>query len=360
LNGAAHILQKFSDPVQYSCTPLGRSLLGWYCILEDYCCLLSAYTPLLPDEWREQNVRIRQILAREDYPRLSTNERKPRLLDDLWAQLFSLVSPLIYVVAGIPLLKNLEGEERSKAAVQLEAKLKRFETDFMAFAKSRHALEVLEPSTHTISPYHHSRCCPPFPYAPIVLQYPPAGIFQMVIYCTITYINSLVYPSIHARIDSNQKAKVLKVEDGTFYCIETCRTFAGIEYSYYDDPDALFPCFSPMSLAAAMTCPPSLRMWMWCKLAHFEMLGQFSFEALKQNLAVLWGAPEILTHDFSPLSYNAQDKSWVSLGDDVGVTAILGNVNLTDESEYENGGTERELDPLIQLQGIVGLSPRND
>ena len=135
-----------------------------------------------------------------------------------------------------------------------------------------------------------------------------------------------------------------------------CRTFAGIEYSYHDNPDALFPSFAVMSLTTALSCPPSLRMWMWCKLAHFEMLGQFSFEALKQNLAVLWDAPEILTHGFSPLSYSPQDKTRISCSDDVDITAILGNVNLTDESEDEDEETERELEPLIQLRGIVGLS----
>ena len=341
--------------MQYSSTALGRSLLGWYCIIEDYCCLLSAYKPLLPEEWREQNVRIRKILAREDYPRLSTNERKPRLLDDLWAQLLALVSPLIYVVAEIPLLNNLEGAERSKTAIQLGAKLRQFEIDFMAFIKSRHALEVLEQSSYTISQSHHSACCPPLPYAPLVLQYPPAAIFQVVIYSIINYINALVYPPLYARIDSNQEAMGFEGEDFTFYCIEICRTFAGIEDSYHNNPDALFPCFSPMSLTAALTCPPNLRMWMWCKLAHFETLGQFSFEPLKQNLAVLWDAPEILTHGFSPLRWNPQDKSRISCSDDVDITAIIGNINLNDESEDGNGETDRDLEPLIHLRGILGL-----
>ncbi len=115
-----------------------------------------------------------------------------------------------------------------------------------------------------------------------------------------------------------------------------------------------------MSLIAALTCPPSLRMWLWCKLAHFERLGQFSFEPLKQNLAVLWNTPEILTHGFSPLSCNPQDETPISCGDDVDITAIMGNVNLNDASGDGNGGTERDLEPLIQLRGILGLSPQDE
>ena len=152
----------------------------------------------------------------------------------------------------------------------------------------------------------------------------------------------------------------LEGEDVTFNCIEMCRTFAGIEDSYHNNPDALFPCFPAMSLTAALTCPPNLRMWMWCKLAHFERLGQFSFEPLKQNLAVLWGTPEILTHGFSPVNCDPQDKTRISCVDDADITAIMENVNLNDESDHGNGGTERDLEPLIQLRGILGLSPQNE
>lgn len=108
-----------------------------------------------------------------------------------------------------------------------------------------------------------------------------------------------------------------------------------------------------MSLIAALTCPPNLRMWMWCKLAHFENLGQFSFEPLKMSLAVLWDMPDILTHGFSPVSNNSPEhEGRISSGDDVEITASIGNVNLNDESGDGNGVEER----FIQVRGVFGLS----
>ena len=71
-----------SDPVRLCSTIVGRFLLGWYCSCEDYCCLRSAYGMLLPSEWRQENIRIRQKLAITEYPRLSPKDRKPRLLED--------------------------------------------------------------------------------------------------------------------------------------------------------------------------------------------------------------------------------------------------------------------------------------
>ena len=42
----------------------------------------AAYRMLLPIEWRQENVRIRQKLAIEEYPFLAQKDRKPRLLED--------------------------------------------------------------------------------------------------------------------------------------------------------------------------------------------------------------------------------------------------------------------------------------
>ena len=339
LTGAARILQRFTNPAQLCSTLVGRSIFGWYCSVEDFCCLLSATRPLLPQEWRQENVRIRQKLAHQDYPRLSENERKPRLLDDLWSQLWLLVLPMAHVVAAIPLLNNLEGRKRSKTAGRLEVKLKQFNADFLGFIESAHVQEVLEPSSHMTSRSSHSTCCPPFPYAPHVLQYPPAGIFQMILYSVITYTHAILFPPLHVTLGSKQETKDFDI---TFYSIETCRTFAGIEDSYNDNFDVLFPCFSVMSLIAALTCPPNLRMWLRCKLAHFENLGQFPFEPLKKSLAVLWDMPEVLTRGFSPMSSNApQDEAQISCGD-VEITAIVENINLYEESD---AGTSSPVSP---------------
>jgi len=38
---------------------IGRSRFEWYMQIEDYCCLLGAYELILPQFWRDENVRIR-------------------------------------------------------------------------------------------------------------------------------------------------------------------------------------------------------------------------------------------------------------------------------------------------------------
>src|SRR5271154_4889674 len=126
-------MQKMSTPVQQSSTILGRSLLEWFCNFEDYCCFLSAGTVLLPEIWRYENVRIRQSHAELDYPGLSLLDRKARLLDDLWPQLWAMIPQLSYLLARIPPLKSLQGLERSYQAEQLQSDLITFHEKFEAF-----------------------------------------------------------------------------------------------------------------------------------------------------------------------------------------------------------------------------------
>src|SRR5215471_1949264 len=101
-----------TDPVHFCSTVIGRALLGWYMQLEDYCCLLGAYKLLLPDAWREEDVRVRRMLAEVEYPRLSGEARIPRLLDDIWAQFLALVPKVANVLYQIPVMNKMESEER--------------------------------------------------------------------------------------------------------------------------------------------------------------------------------------------------------------------------------------------------------
>ena len=57
---------------------------------------------MLPIEWREENVRVRQMLASFEYPTLSATERKPRLLADLWPQLWVLIFRLADIFSRVP------------------------------------------------------------------------------------------------------------------------------------------------------------------------------------------------------------------------------------------------------------------
>ena len=87
MEGAARIMQTFSDPIKHCSSAIGRSLFEWYCAYEDYCCIVGVYKMPLPKQWRNANMQIRQELANREYSGLTVIDRQSRLLDNLWAQL---------------------------------------------------------------------------------------------------------------------------------------------------------------------------------------------------------------------------------------------------------------------------------
>ena len=99
---------------------------------------------------------------------------------------------------------------------------------------------------------------------------------------------------------------------------------------------------------AALTCPPDLRIWIWCKLAHFEKLGQYCFDLVKENLAVLWDMPEILRDGFSPVSGDSPQRETRISSDDTNDTVGLKVVPLPDDGDDN-------LESLRQLRGLFGL-----
>src|SRR5271154_3633240 len=343
-------MQKFSDPMQHCSTPVDRSILEWFCNVEDYCCFLGAYKALLPVEYRGENVRIRQLLAHKEYPHLAPSERKPRLLDDLWPQWWAMVSRLSDVLATMPLLKTMNRPERSATASHLRTELYQFNREFTGFLTSPYVVELLQPGPYSEAlETKHQNCCPSLSFAPKVFQFPPAGLFHIVVQSIQCYIRSTLYPSLRAELDFQQSIPELEAKSASHFSVEICRTFAGVEYSFPDrSADVIFACFSSLVMAA-LTCPPELRIWIWCKLAHFERLGKFCFEPTKKNLAMLWDMPEILRDGFSPLAGGSpQHESQLFLRDEMGDDDGLRGVALTDESDDS-------LESLRQLRGLFGL-----
>jgi len=346
-------MQKFSNPISYCSTAIGRSLLGWYCTMENYICFLSAYKAVLPAEWRKANIRIRQQLAHEDYPQLAPSDRKPRLLDDLWPQYSAILLELADVVATLPELKKLDGQKRVKTAALVEAKMRQFTKDFKGFVKSPHVVEI----TQSISPHDilslskHTTCCPSPPFTPIICHFPPAATFLLSLHISECYIRSAVYPALRHYI--REPIMEFEGDDASHYSVEICRTYAGMEYSFEDTNDVCFPCFPGMSLAA-MTCPPNLRMWIWCKLSHFEEIGQICFNPVKHHLAALWNMPEIVTDGFSPLHGNLSHKELrIFTDEDAEISSGMENVNLTEASKV--GLVDDDLEAVTQVRGFFGL-----
>ena len=107
-------------------------------------------------------------------------------------------------------------------------------------------------------------------------------------------------------------------------------------------------------VVAAMTCPPSLRIWVWCKLIHFENLGPFRLGPIKKNLALLWNMPEILVEGFSWRTGSSDCESRIFEVDDSDIPPKMKKANVNDE--VENDG----LESLTQLRGLFGITSEED
>ena len=287
-------MEKFTTAVQLCSTPIGRSLLEWYCGVEDYCCSLAAYHALLNPEWRMENKRFRQQLAHEEYPNLPPSDRKPRLLDDLWPQLRALTPAMASVLAMIPLMQKLEPDQRPRVAAQLIGELRRFVLDLKGFLESSHVIEVLQ-AEQTARPIcsQHEDCCPAPPFKPTLLQFPAAGIFLCRLQCLQSYVRGIVYPALRAEFED--VIPELEDHDATYYSAEVCKAYAGTELQFGDRPDIILACF-PAMVIAARSCPPPMRRWLWSKLCHAEDLG-LRFESIKRQLADVWNMPELVAVD---------------------------------------------------------------
>lgn len=345
-------MQKFSNPIHYCSTAIGRFLLEWYCCCEGYCCLLAAYRLILPIEWRQENVRVRQALAREEYPRLAPSYRKSRLLEDIWAQLSGLTPYLMDIFATIPRLKTMKDRQRKEIASHLQSKFEQFYRHFTGFISSPLVTEILRtlPSL-SITTSKHVNCCPLPSFVPHYFQYPPAGIFYLVVQCLQTWIRFCLYPLLKSELESEQEVIGSDDQDMTFYSLELCRTFAGIEHQFDHNTAAIFPCFAPIILAA-VSCPTNVRPWILSKLRHFEEQGQFCNDSIKTSLSVLWNMPEIVIDERLKASLPNNYSGTRVIGEVVEIIEGLGKANLGHEGRNVE---DNELEALARLRGIFGL-----
>jgi hypothetical protein len=348
LEGAAGILQKVTDPVQLCSTSIGRSLLEWVAAVEDYCCFLAAYKLLLPRPWREENVRKRLEIAQRDYPLLSKEERKPRILDDVWQQYLALIPRLVDVLAGIIPLKSMEGTERANEAARLETELRAFDKDVRDLFKLPHVLEVLQiaPLPNPLRNKHVS-CCPPLPFIPHILHFPPAGFFRQIFLGVQAYTRAVLLPSLRSENPG------MEGEDVSYFSLEMCRTYAGLEYSLGDNPDALLPCFSSLVLATA-TCPLNARKWLWYKLSHLETLGHLTFDPIKRNLASLWDMPDLAVSGYRSSRGSPDLRMLRSLSAD-DITICMDKMKIEEVPILVGQDEDETLSPLTQARGMYEI-----
>ena len=346
------MLYAFTSPEVFCSTPVGRYILGWYISLEDICCLSAAYTYTLPQSWRIANVHARLEPAQREYPRLSRNIRIPRLLDDLWPQLWVIDTRLMEIQQLMLQLKALNQPAlKLEIAIQLEEQLAGFAKEITAFSRSKHVVEVFTSSGRAISTFsNHAHCCPPFPYIDFVTDCPQAGFLRYVIYGILAYVHELLQPFVNSILNRPSSPYNQRPVP---YVIELCRTFAGLEASFVSSPDFLFPCF-PGLVSAAMTVPPELRVWVWCKLRHLESTGRFKFDGVKKTIAELWQMPEILEADWSWTDQEKDDAAATLLEHEKEEHEGMMNAKI-DEGDEEDS----ELEDLTNVRGMFGLTGRD-
>ena len=264
---------------------------------------------MLPEIWRNENVRIRQEIT--CYP-LS----EAALLDNLWPRVWATIPALAIILSEIPKLK---GSRNIFAFACLHAQLEDFRTELRRLIESPDVEEIMQAESTFTFTSAHVTCCPPLPFVPHVLQFPPAAYLRLYLLSLQNYLQVLIEPVLHAKCSAK--------DDSIAY--EMCRTFAGIEILF--ERDALLPCFSSLVLAG-MSCPVNVRMWFWYKLAHFEELGQFSIEPIKKVISVLWEMPNLVTEGFGPWKADPPEHDIkVVSADDIDIATKLANVSLDDE-----------------------------
>lgn len=256
---------------------------------------------------------------------------KARLLDDLLQQTWGLLPHLADILAMIPQLKLLKGSKLPTVEHQIKTDMLRLHNGIKELAVSFHLSEILK-ITEKRDSYQsrHSKCCPPLPFTPCTIQFPRAGFLQLSFLSLSIYAQLVLYtPLRKAGLYIESLEEDNNVES---YSFEICRIYSAIEEISEDQSD-LLPCFQ-LLIMAGFSCPPSLRMWLWHKLAHFEELVSLYVSPFKSLLSVLWGMPELLTKGFgskSPL----QEQKMLST-DDVELAAKVVAISL--ESSDENVG----------------------
>jgi hypothetical protein len=333
--------------------PIGSAILEWFHQMEQYVCLLGTYHIILPPEWRDENARIRAKIRHAECLRQSEKHHTPILLDCLFPRFYALLPGLIEVLAEVPLLTAIPSNERQNTAIRLTLGIRKFEDQVDDFLSSDDCQQVFQPSdAHLRS--NHSKCCPPFPLTPLFLQYPPSATLRILAIGMKLYTRAVVTPPIRSALGDS--AKLVDWRDGEEPAIDLCRTFEALERAITSGHDesggyeSLLPL--PAFLIMATTfCPPALRSWLWCKLVHFEELGNFHFESLKRPLAKLWEMPELVSEKHLPL----QDSPTAEILETV--QTVFDDLSLDKEDRV---GTITEVedessDPVSNSRGTIGL-----
>jgi hypothetical protein len=331
VKGAALIFQKRTNATEFCSSVLGRNLFKWYNLIEDECCLLLCDRSALPKSWRHEDLRIRKLIAMDDYSRVSKDQLQSRILDDVLQATLTVIPSMIDAIATIPELNRSVGNKRAKTILYLESKLIYIFDHVITLKNSRLVKELLQ-TIEVGFPWktRHSTCCPQLPFPPFRFLYPPGGMVFICLQAIRNYVQTVLYPPLKANGVRIEKLE-LESEFDEHNAYEMCRAYAAIEDEFGDDPSCLLSCFRPLSVAG-FSCPQELRRWYWHKLAHFERLDPKYVEPVRRYLSVMWGMSELLTMDFESSKLTSLENPMITLTvEDIDTAAKI--VITTDDSE---------------------------
>jgi hypothetical protein len=190
VNGAAQILQSRTNATKLCSSALGRHLLKWYSLVEDECCLLLSCRGALPPTWRQEDFRIRKIVAGTEYARVSKSQLKLLILDDVLQATLDIITAMADALATIPELNRATGDKRAEIKTQLESTL----IYILDYVERLQTSKLVKPFIQTFEvgfPWHsnHSTCCPELPFSPFRFAYPPAGVIFICLIAIRLYVS---------------------------------------------------------------------------------------------------------------------------------------------------------------------------
>lgn len=331
VKGAALVFQMRTSATQVCSSLLGRNLFKWYTLVEDECCLLLSCRSALPKIWRKEDLRIRKLIAASDYSRVSKDQLKSRMLDDVLQATVAIVPTMADVLATIPELNGSAGDKRVKIIAYLESKLI-YILDYLTSLRTSPLVMQLFQTIEVGFPWRtrHSACCPELPFPPFKFLYPQAGVVFLILLATRNYVQVVLYAPIQANGIRIERLELeSKFDEHIAY--EMCRGYAAIEDEFGDDLSYLLSCLRPMSVAG-FSCPRELQRWYWHKLAHFERLGAKYVEPVRRYLSVVWDMPELLTVSFESWKQTPLENRTTALtADDIDMAGKI--VVTTSDSE---------------------------
>ena len=190
VSGAAQLFQSRTNATNLCSSLLGRHLFKWYSLIEDECCLLLSCRGALPQSWRQEDFRIRKVIATCEYSRVSKDRLQLWILDDVLQATLDIIPTMAYALSTILELNHTRGVKRAETIAHLESSL----IYILDYVESLRNSPLCKPLIQTLEvgfPWktRHSTCCPELPFPPLRFTYPPGGVVFICLQAIQLYVH---------------------------------------------------------------------------------------------------------------------------------------------------------------------------